>query len=118
HDATRVGGGMAHILPMNGYLHHCLFKYNPKFFLLLAQANDYEILYAGFGDMESGRPLDDRFATWAKYENAKEQRFDSLLLEFVARKTMDRPFRPGIDLIGDDLAIRHDFAVPVRTIRG
>jgi SAM-dependent methyltransferase len=47
HDATKAGGIMFHVVPANGWFNHGLIKYEPKFFLYLAHANNYEILHWG-----------------------------------------------------------------------
>jgi hypothetical protein len=117
HDATRVGGAMIHFLPMDGYMFHCLFKYDPKFFLLLAEANGYEPLYIGFGDREQGRPFDDRCRSWANYAGVAKTRFDCHVLEIILRKVRDKPFRPPVDLVSDDLFIRQEFTAPLPSLR-
>ena len=43
HDFTRVAGLMVHNVPFCGYYNHGLFNYHPAFFILLADANGYEI---------------------------------------------------------------------------
>ena len=117
HNLTKVGGHMVHFLPTAGYFFHCLYKYDPKYFILLAKENNYDIAYAGFGDLEWARNLDARFATWAQYAGASALRYDSLLVEVVLRKTTDQPFRPGVDRVGDDFETKHVFAAPIRSLR-
>lgn len=44
HDALKIGGVAIHQLPCTGYFNHGLYTYSPKFFLILAHMNQYEIL--------------------------------------------------------------------------
>ena len=118
HDATKVGGAMVHMVPSTGYMWHCLFKYDPKFFLALAEANGYEILYAGFGPTEPGRVLSGECDTWANQHLIQGQRFDSHLVEFIFRKVAHAPFRPGIDLLCDGYAGRKRFDGRITPLRG
>jgi hypothetical protein len=46
---------MLHFVPGSGFFDHCLFKHDPKMFVLLREANDYEPLHAGFGTHEGSR---------------------------------------------------------------
>jgi hypothetical protein len=117
HDAVRVGGAMVHFLPAAGYLYHCLFKYDPKFFLLLQQANGYEMLHAGFGSQEGADRLDQRHLTWANFEHAASYGFDNFLVEFILRKNHGDAFKMPYDLVNTDLAIRHDFPEPCSSVR-
>jgi hypothetical protein len=102
---------------MTGHIFHCLYKYDPKYFLLLARENNYETIYAGFGPLERGREIDERFATWAHYNEVRTRRYDSHLLEVILRKTTDQPFRPGFDVTGCDLNSKHVFPAPIRSLR-
>lgn len=117
HDFAKVGGHMVHFVPMTGCIFHCLYKYDPKYFILLARENDYEIVYAGFGGLERGREIDDRFETWARYDAARTTRCDSHLVEVILRKTVDQAFRPGFDYTDDDLVSKHVFPKPMRSLR-
>ena len=45
HDLTAVGGYMVHIVPCTGYMNHSFFLYSPLYFVRLAMANGYEMLY-------------------------------------------------------------------------
>lgn len=105
HDAAKVGGHMIHILPMSGMLYHCLFAYNPKFYLLLAEANGYEILHAGAYDQMTRSAFDDRHAAWAQYEILRDAELHDILGEFIFRKTTDAPFRLPYDVKGNDPVI-------------
>lgn len=48
HDLTRVGGVMYHEVPAGGMIDHGLIAYQPRFFHLLSQFNDYELLFLRF----------------------------------------------------------------------
>ena len=117
HDATRIGGTMIHFLPTAGYLYHCLYKYDPKFFLLLCQANDYEMLHGGFGSDEGAERVDERHRSWANFEHISEYLFHSFIIEFAFRKSRPVPFAMPYDVVNTDLAIRHDFAQPCSSVR-
>lgn len=97
HDATKIGGVMIHMVPMIGYLGHCLYKYDPKFFVRLAAANSYETLYAGFGPQEPGVTVDNECGSWVGYEPIRGRRFDSHLAEFILRKRHSAGFQKPID---------------------
>jgi SAM-dependent methyltransferase len=47
HDALKPGGCAVHMVPFNGMFNHALINYHPRFFMLLAAENDYEILSWG-----------------------------------------------------------------------
>jgi hypothetical protein len=117
HEATRVGGAMVHLLPMQGYLFHCLFKYDPKIFYLIAEANGYDLLYAGFGEDEKRAYAADIFKTWANRSWIEGERCDSRLIEIVLRKTSDRRFQPPLDLAADSWRPRSGFPSNVPSIR-
>ena len=97
HDASKISGLMVHFVPCIGYLGHCLYKYDPKFFVRLAAANDYEILQGGFGPEEIGVTLDAECDLWLGYNALRGRRFDSHLVEFILRKRLSRSYRPPID---------------------
>jgi len=84
-------------VPCIGYLGHCLYKYDPKFFVRLADANNYEILQSGFGPEEIGITLDAECDSWLGYDVLRGRRFDSHLVEFILRKRLGRAYRPPID---------------------
>jgi hypothetical protein len=117
HDATRVGGAMVHFLPMQGYLFHCFFKYDPKTFLMLAEANRYEVLYGGFGEAEAGKSLGGAFTKWANQRSLEHISFESRLVEIVMRKTADAPFRPPVDMVADGWRTHFEFPENVRSLR-
>jgi hypothetical protein len=109
---------MVHMVPMSGYMWHCLVKYDPKFFVLLAEANSYDVLYAGFGPTEPGMPVTEQCGTWAWSQAViGGWPLDSRLLEVVLRKTCARPFEPGIDISANSYAGRVTFGAPLASIR-
>jgi hypothetical protein len=117
HSAARVGGNILHFLPSSGFLYHCLFSYNPKTFLLLAQANKYEIVHAAIYGQGSTSTVDQRHETWAEYGNATNLRLDDVLCEFIFRKTSDTPFQLPYDVVGNDYSIQQKFARPCASVR-
>jgi hypothetical protein len=113
HDATKIGGVMVHMVPMVGYVSHCLYKYDFKFFERLAAANEYEILYAAIGPQTTGVTFEE-CRNWVGYEAVSGRRFDSHLVEFILRKRHTNDFRPPFDANPTVLPIPPDLA-PVRS---
>jgi len=97
HDATRVGGVMIHFLPTSGYFYHCLFKYDPKMFVLLREANGYEVLHAGFGGREGHSQIGEGHESWANYPDMHAEVIPNRLIKFVFRKTKRHPFQVPYD---------------------
>lgn len=117
HEATKVGGAIWHMLPMQGYTFHSLFKYDAKFFILLASANKYNFIYGGFGDPEDCHKFDQRFESWANFKSVKSLDLRSHLIESIQVKQSNAPFLPPVDLVSDDLASKYEFIPPVRSLR-
>jgi hypothetical protein len=116
HAATKVGGFMVHMLPSSGFLYHCLLKYEPKFFLLLAQQNNYKILHAGlFAQGDSA--IDDRHATWAGYGEVADLKIPDLLVEFVLQKQEASAVNPCYDTVGTDLNVQYKFDPACTSLR-
>ena len=116
HYAARPGGFIIHFLPTSGFLYHCLFSYNPKLFLLLAQANKYRIIHAGLL-VESHSFVDRRHRSWWGYGNASGSRHPDLLGEFIFQKQEENDFRGCYDLNGNDYEIECAFDPPCSTVR-
>ena len=93
HDFAKPGGVIYHDLPLGGYHTHGYFSYNPMFFQHLAQANEYEILYHAYSrnSVESRAP---EFMTRHGYSASG---WIDCGIEFVLRKTADRPFRMPLE---------------------
>jgi hypothetical protein len=72
---------MAHILPFQGYLYHCLYRYDPKFFLLLAEANGYQIIHAAL----FGEAATTRHTTWADHQTVADTSCLNVLAEFILK---------------------------------
>lgn len=101
HDLAKVGGVMYHQVPVSGYSAHGFFKYNPRFFSLLAAANGYNLLHShaestgGTSDGPPGPDTPDNLERWrAVY------RSDDAGLRIALRKVRFRSFRPPLDLPG------------------
>jgi len=45
HRLTKKNGLMLHILPFEGYVNHGFYNYQPRFFIDLAEANEYEFVH-------------------------------------------------------------------------
>jgi hypothetical protein len=117
HYATRAGGFMLHFLPCSGFLYHCLFRYDPKTFLLLAQANGYKVIHAALFDQGSTSVVDKRHETWAEYKTASLIQANDLLAEFIFQKHAITDFRPCYDVLGNDYEIKFEFDVPCTSLR-
>ena len=93
HEFTKPGGVIYHDLPLGGYHTHGYFSYNPMFFQHLAEANSYEILYHAYSrnSVESPAP---EFMTRNGYSASG---WIDCGIEFVLRKTVDRPFRMPLE---------------------
>ena len=90
HELTKQGGIIYHDLPMGGYHLHGYFNYNPMFFEQLAAANDYEVLFYWYSSNEvptnSASPE-------MKAHGYPENGWIDRGIEFVLRKTSERPFQ-------------------------
>jgi hypothetical protein len=84
---------------------------------LLGNANDYELLHAGFGSNEGADRVDERHQTWANYQHMSDYPFPNFLAEFIFRKPSDHPFAMPYDMVNTDLAIRYDFPVACSSVR-
>jgi len=93
HDLTKPGGVIYHDLPLGGYHTHGYFSYNPMFFQHLAEANSYDILYHAYSrnSVESPAP---EFMTRNGFS---ADGWMDCGIEFVLRKTVDRPFRMPLE---------------------
>jgi hypothetical protein len=56
HNLCDLGGLMVHVLPVQGYVNHGLFNYNPSFFYNLAAANKYTLIGAYLSTCKSHDP--------------------------------------------------------------
>jgi hypothetical protein len=102
HDLAKVGAVMHHDLPGGGLaLTHGFFAYTPKFFLWLADANDYEIL--SFKTCSSGTsPV----AQWIHNLNRDKgggnfidiAAVPDISLRVTLRKKKDQPFVTPLDI--------------------
>lgn len=117
HYAAKPGGFMVHMLPCEGYLYHCLFRYDPKFFLLLADANGYKVIHAGLFAEQTMSLVDHRHAKWAEHRSVDGAAFRNVLAEFVFLKQTDTDFRSPYDLKGSDEEIAVDFDEECSSVR-
>jgi len=53
HNLCAVGGLMIHVLPIQGFLNHGLYNYQPSFFYNLAAANHYKVINVYLGSYKS-----------------------------------------------------------------
>ena len=101
HNCTKPGGLMIHQLPMQGWSDHCFVKYNPKFFFLLAIANDYTLIDFR---INAGAKCTNNVSYWTsmqkdilgpKTDTGDPDQNKGCL--FVLRRENDQPFVPPID---------------------
>ena len=101
HHCVRKDGLMIHQLPVSGWRDHCLVQYNPKFFFLLALANDYTLV-----DFRINIGLVDQsdVSYWNTLQgNILGPKSDIGQAEqtkgcfFVLQKTHDKPFKVPMD---------------------
>lgn len=117
HYATAVGGHMIHSLPTSGFFNHCLYSYNPKMFLLLAEANKYRIVHAGMCPQGDPAPIDQRHSLWADYEGMAKLKFSDVVVEFILQKTEATDFQICYDVKGNDYEIPQIFEKQCGSLR-
>lgn len=97
HDLAKVGGVIYHDLPMGGYFFHGYFSYTPLFFMHLATANNYEIIYRYYWKAPG-----DSAAVPAPEELTKHGWPDNSVqdwgIEFIFRKTTAARFRLPVEI--------------------
>jgi hypothetical protein len=116
HYAAREGGFMMHFVPSFGFFYHCLFTYNPKFFLLLARQNHYKIVYAGLY-YQSWSNVDARHRTWAEYNTASRILPKDVVADVILQRGVMADFQGCHDQRANDPDIRFDFAPPCMSLR-
>jgi hypothetical protein len=116
HDATRAGGFMIHFLPTAGFLYHGILNYNPKLFLLLAQANASRIMHAALYKQNTTSTVDGRHRSWAEYDNVSRIRTEDVSVEFILQRANTEKFRVCYDIRGTDPDIRFDFDTPCTSL--
>ena len=100
HQATKVGGLMWHDVPMFGYGNHGLNSLTPKFWMLLAVYNDYEIVQARLNDVdvESNDQHNFFHEHLSPIEGLREWPYKSAVINIVFRKKHDFCFIPPFDI--------------------
>ena len=116
HEAAKVGGVLYTDVPMGGYLYHGYFLYTPLFFMHLALANDYEVIfdYYGVSSIPTSTPPEMLRGGYERND------YRDACVEFAFRKTVDAPFRLPLE-IGTSLGITDKVwngAPPYRVIKG
>lgn len=115
HEFTKTGGLIYHDLPMGGYFFHGYFSYTPMFFMHLADANEYEIVYRYYWKAPG-----DAGATPAAPELTAHGWPESWVqdwgIEFVFRKTTAAPFRLPIEIGTAAGAVTKDFGAEARLL--
>jgi hypothetical protein len=95
HDACKVGGLMYHGVPMCGDFEHGLFSYNPRFFMLLASANGYEVMRIWASASESATSRPDTNMEWNGPFGAQDA-----WLHVLLRKAKRGTFQSPSDCVG------------------
>jgi hypothetical protein len=116
HEATRTGGFMIHFLPAAGFLYHGILNYNPKTFLLLAQANAYKIMHAALNTHNTMSLVDGRHRSWAEYDSVSLIQTEDVSMECILQKSNMANFRGCYDIRGTDPDIRFDFDTPCASL--
>lgn len=116
HYAARAGGFIVHFLPTSGFFYHCLFSYNPKLFLLLAQENAYRIVHAGLF-RQGASVVDRRHRKWWGYDDVSQLNLPDVLAEFIFEKQEQNDFRGCYDVVGNDYDIQWAFDQPCSSLR-
>jgi hypothetical protein len=104
HDAVRVGGVVMHQLPSVGYIDHGYFNYNPLFLNDLVEANRYDVVDrfytpSGAGTFHSeGVDVRNHDTMNVKNSAAAPAMVQNFNINYVLRKTVDAPFRFGLEL--------------------
>ncbi|MEK7063263.1 MAG: methyltransferase domain-containing protein [Patescibacteria group bacterium] len=98
HMLTAPGGYMVHIVPSVHYANHGFFNYQPRFFLDLAAANEYEIIDLFLGDREERvlelmRPTSTGVYFYPHVPALSGDPNGNLLVVAVLRKKNSAPFR-------------------------
>jgi hypothetical protein len=97
HDALVNGGYAFHTVPFTGYFNHGLINYHPKFFLLLAVANDYRIVQWGLSRPHLHYKIAD-IEQIPGSQGWQQKELPSGMMTFLLQKTTDSKFRPPLDL--------------------
>jgi SAM-dependent methyltransferase len=94
HDHVRPGGLMMHGMPLNGWLDHGSYSFNPTFYWDLAAANGYEIVQAIYAEHNPTKliRLEDR-ETLIRLARQGPLGNDSLIYVTLRRPDEARPFQ-------------------------
>lgn len=100
HQATKVGGLMWHIAPAFGWGNHGLNNLTPKYWLMLAAYNNYEIVDAEiipttFHNMPPGNEYGDHLSFVRGLETFRQS---SAMMRIIFRKRVDNCFLPPFDI--------------------
>jgi len=101
HDATRVGGCMAHQLPVAGHTDHGYFLYTGRLFFDLAGYNGYEIVDLAYEDAVSKADLFQPVRSYAsvfprfvaQFADRTPVQIPDRTLTVIYRKTRHAPFK-------------------------
>jgi SAM-dependent methyltransferase len=105
HKALKPGGVVYHQLPASGYLDHGYYCYTPLFFREMAAANKYDVV--DLFVTPAGESTIDQLKISAKSSNcifeplqhlAENNRIPQLNIHVILRKTIDAPFRCGLEI--------------------
>jgi hypothetical protein len=94
HDYCKSGGHMTHSVPVIGWVDHGLMNATPKFWALLAGANDYKMVSARFVVDPIAHKLPEWYSRW---ESPADFTYRDVWLHLIFQKTKDRPFVIPVD---------------------
>jgi hypothetical protein len=100
HNLCKVGGYMIHVLPCTGWVDHGFYNYNPNLFTAIAEQNDYNIEWTGFGVTNADlicrtnfTDVKERNPSRKEYVEILNQMGNDTMLMAVMQKTTDNEFK-------------------------
>lgn len=99
HNLCNVGGYMIHLLPCTGWLDHGFYNYNPNLFTAIAEQNNYNIEWTGFGLTNAEKICDytfhdietrDHGSRKDYYEIVKKLGPDTMLMAIMQKTNSDQ----------------------------
>jgi len=100
HNLCKVDGYMIHVLPCTGWVDHGFYNYNPNLFTAIAEQNDYNIEWTGFGVTNADlicrtnfTDVKERNPSRKEYVEILNQMGNDTMLMAVMQKTTDNEFK-------------------------
>ena len=109
HNLCNVGGYMIHVLPCTGWVDHGFYNYNPNMFTAIAEQNNYNIEWTGFGVTNADiicranfYDVKERNPSRKEYVEILSQMGNDTMLMAVMQKTNDNEFKIPMQKIYSD----------------